>query len=384
MTHQFKHKIMKKTILSVALLAFVFSACNKEDIIIEKPTLPVATSYESANYAANTAQQLDLRTRMATLVSKAKSVRTAGVSVTRQELLDLYTSGSPALQAAITSYYNNVLASFDGYFQIIEDASAGGSYVPGEPAGQGGYFEGRVFDEFGIEPDEVIDKGMYGAVLFNAATAFMNSNISLEDVDRLVALYGANPTFPNSGSSNVSQPDLFMANYAARRDKNDGNGLYSQFKNAALRLRTYIAGGTAYQDERNTALNDLRLSWEKASAATVINYLHGAIGKFSLTNPSNADIASGLHSYSEGVGFIRGFKTIPQTFKKITDAQIDEILNLMNAPSGANPSTYTFVTDAFNQVPKLQTAITRLQSIYSFSNQEIEDFKKNWVTEQGR
>ena len=375
---------MKKTILSFTVMAFVLSACNKENEVFEKPELPITTNYESANYASNASQQLDLRARMAALVSKAKSVRSAGVSVTRQELLDLYTTGSPALQAAITSYYNNVLASSDGYFQIIEDASAGGSYVPGEPQGQGGFLEGRVFDEFGIEPDEIIDKGMYGAVLFNAATAFMNSNIRLEDVDRLVALYGANPTFPNSGSSNVSQPDLFMANYAARRDKNDGKGLYSQFKNASLRLRTYIAGGTEYQEERNAALNDLRLSWEKASAATVINYLHGAINKFTLTNPSNADIASGLHSYSEGVGFIKGFKTIPQAFKKITDAQIDEILNLMNAPSGANPSTYTFVTDASNQVPKLQTAISRLQSIYSFSNQDIEDFKKNWVVEQGR
>jgi hypothetical protein len=225
---------------------------------------------------------------------------------------------------------------------------------------------------------------MYGAVLYNAATSFMNSDISLEDVDRIVALFGANPTFPNSGSNNVSRPDLFMANYAARRDKNDGNGLYSQFKNAALRLRTFIAAGSGYQEERNAALSDLRISWEKASAATVINYLHGAIAKFTLTNPSNADIASGLHSYSEGVGFIWGLKTIPQTYKKITDAQINDVLALMNAPAGSNPSTYTFVTDASNQVPKLQTAISTLQSIYSFSNQEIEDFKKNWVVEQGR
>lgn len=374
---------MKKIYLSAILLAFVFGACNKEDEVI-KPEVPMPADYISESFASNAATEIALRTRMAAVATKAKSVRTAGVSVTRQELLDLYTAASPSVQGVITTYFNTVLTSPTGYFQIIEDASAGGTYVPGPPQGQGGFLENRVFDEYGIEPDEIIDKGMYASVLYNYATIFMTTSIQPSDVDKLVALFGANPSFPNSGSSNVAQPDVMMANYAARRDKNDGNGIYSKFKRSAIALRQYIAAGENYTAERDAALKDVKKYWELASAATVVNYLHSAIAKFVLSNPTNADYASGLHAYSEGVGFIWGWKTIAQSNKIITDAQIDEILNLMNAPANGTPSTYTFITDPVNQVPKLSAAIDRLQDIYGFTNQEIEDFKKNWVVEQGR
>jgi hypothetical protein len=175
-----------------------------------------------------------------------------------------------------------------------------------------------------------------------------------------------------------------MANYAARRDKNDGNGIYTDFKKAAIALRAYIIGGTSFNAKRDQELKNLKTAWEQANAATIINYCHAAIDKFSMTSPTNADIASGLHAYSEGVGFVWGWKTIAQQHKIITDAQIDEILVLLNAPADATPTSYTFVTDAVNQVPKLQTVISKLQSIYSFSNQDIEDFKRNWVADQGR
>jgi hypothetical protein len=51
----------------------------------------------------------------------------------------------------------------------------------------------------------------------------------------------------------------------------------------------------------------------------------------------------------------------------MTDAQIDELLVLLNAPHNGTPTSYKFVMDFSNEYPK-----------------EIEDFKKNWVAEQGR
>lgn len=375
---------MKKIFFSAAVIALTFSSC-KDDNEINEPTITLSDTYVDNDFTANAQTQIDVRTRMAAIGIKAKTVRTAGVSVTRQELLDLFNSGSPSVQSVITDYFENALTSANGYFQVIEDASVtGAAYTLGEPVGQGGYFEGRVFDENGIEPDEVIDKGLYGAALYNYATTFMNSSIQAADVDKIIALFGANPTFPNSGSANVSQPDVMMANYAARRDKNDGNGIYTDFKKAAIALRAYIIGGTSFNAKRDQELKNLKTAWEQANAATIINYCHAAIDKFTLTSPTNADIASGLHAYSEGVGFIWGWKTIAQQHKIITDAQIDEILVLLNAPADSTPTSYTFVTDAVNQVPKLQTVILKLQSIYSFSNQDIEDFKRNWVADQGR
>ena len=375
--------MMHKILFSVALIPLALASCDKDDNQT-KPSITLPTNYISYNYESNAQTQIDLRSRMIAIGTKAKTVRTSGVSITRQELLELFQIGSPAAQAIITDYFENVLTGSVGYFQILEDASAGGTYVLGAPQGQGGYFEGRVFDENGIEPDEVLDKGMYASVLYNYATTFMGPNMDYADVDRIIALFGANPSFPNSGSANVAQPDILMANYAARRDKNDGNGIYTQFKNAAIALRAYIIAGSEFASERDQSITKLKHAWEKACAATVINYCHAAIAKFTVTNPTNADIASGLHAYSENVGFIWGWKTIPQENKIITDAQIDDLLVLLNAPANEIPTSYTFVTDAVNQVPKLQTVILRLQNIYGFSNQDIEDFKRNWVADQSR
>lgn len=374
---------MHKILFSLALISLTLTSCDKEDNQT-KSTVTLPSTYTSYNYEVNAQTQIDLRSRMIAIGTKAKTVRTAGVSVTRQELLDLFQVGNPSAQSAITDYFETALIGANGYFQILEDASAGGTYVLGTPQGQGGYFEGRVFDENGIEPDEVLDKGMYASVLYNYATTFMGPNMDYADVDRIIALFGANPSFPNSGSANVTQPDILMANYAARRDKNDGNGIYSDFKNAAIALRSYIIVGSEFSKERDQSLTKLKNAWEKACAATVINYCHAAIAKFTITNPTNADIAAGLHAYSENVGFIWGWKTIPQQNKIITDAQIDDLLVLLNAPANEIPTSYTFVTDAVNQVPKLQTVILRLQNIYGFSNQDIEDFKRNWVADQGR
>lgn len=364
----------------MSLAAIVALGSCSDDPAFEKPQLVISDSYPGSEFQINAAAELSLVSNQNDLENLAKSVRTQGVSVTKTELMNSFSETSNST----TAYMIEALTSTDGYFKSLEDASAGGTFTPGDLNNEGGYLEGRVFNEQGVEPDEYIDKGLYGGALYNAATEIMSNDIKPEDVDKLIALYGAHPDFPNSGSSNVTNPDVKMANYAARRDKNDGNGLYTQFKRAAIQLKTYAAAGSSYNDEKSQALNDLKTAWEKANAATVINYCHAAISTLSSTNLSNAEIASGLHSYSEGLGFISGWRTIPQNHKRITDSQIDEILALMNAPSGQPATSYTFVTDAPAQLPKLQSVITKLQEVYQFSNQDIEDFKKNWVAEQGR
>jgi hypothetical protein len=59
-------------------------------------------------------------------------------------------------------------------------------------------------------------------------------------------------------------------------------------------------------------------------------------------------------------------------------------LALLNAPTNGTATSFKFITDPANELPKLQQIITKLQQIYGFTTQEIEDFKKNWVAEQNR
>jgi hypothetical protein len=124
--------------------------------------------------------------------------------------------------------------------------------------------------------------------------------------------------------------------------------------------------------------------WEKSNAATVINYLHSTTSKLSQTEVSPEDVGSALHAYGEAVGFLHGWRTLPAGERIITDNEIDEILELIYAPQNATATSYRLAQEPFATLPQLGQAIERLQGIYGFSEQEIEDFRKNWVNEQGR
>jgi len=369
-------------LLVASLMTLGFSSCEKETEF-EQPPFPVGNTYLSSTYQASTLNEQAIILQMSNLAAYMKTSQVSGTVLSLDALNALYLAGDTSLSAVSQPYFRDQIDRSNGFFSNLAEAS-GGTYILGAPQGQGGVFENRLFDENGLEYLEVIDKGLYAAALYNRALNFMTNSMTQADLDRIVCLFGSNPSFPNSGSSNVSAPDRFMSNYAARRDKNDGQGYYTQFKNAAILAQAQIAAGSSYSAEVTNSVGKMRTAWEKASAATAINYCHSTISALSTTNPSNAAIASGLHAYAECVGFIHGWKGIPQQSKIITNTQIDELLLSLNAPFNQVPSSYLFVTDAANQLPKIQGVISRLQEIYSFSSSEIEDFKKNWVVEQGR
>ena len=60
---------------------------------------------------------------------------------------------------------------------------------------------------------------------------------SLENLDKALALFGANPTFPNTPTaSKTQQPDVLMANYGARRTPAAG-GLYTEVRDAFIKAQ---------------------------------------------------------------------------------------------------------------------------------------------------
>ncbi len=364
--------------LALAAATFVFS-CDDNN---EKEPLDIPAEYDGTNFEANTSIELQVREQLTAFVNKAKEGRTPGTSVDAAELSALYSAGSPSLQSITTNYYQELV---DGWIAELSKAS-GGTYTPGAPAGEGGALGGYLFDENGMELEQLLDKGLYGAAMYNHAVSLIEAgSLTPATVDRLVRIYGAHPDFPNTNNSaTADNPDAFLANYTARRDKNDGQGLYTQMKTAFITLQAALKAGEEYSQERDQALQDLTDTWEKANAATVINYCHQAIARLSATNPTEGEIAGGLHSYAEAVGFLQGWRTIPAGYKTISDADIDALLAKMNAPQGQVPTSYRLVTDPGAELPKLQEVIADLQGIYGFTDQEIEDFKENWVSVQGR
>ena len=363
----------------LALLAiFTFSACEEDDDIL---TLP--DTYDGSNFEANTSAEASARAALANLTAAAKTGRTPGTTVDGDNLLALYRVGIPDLESISTDYYAGRLTGADGWLQELAKAS-GGTYAPGEPTGEGGTYGGYLFDEHGLELEQLIEKGLFGAALYHHAIDLMRGDITPATVDQLVSIFGAHPSFPNTDNgSSTSTPDVYMAKYAARRDKNDGNGLYTRMRQTFIELQA-SALDDRYPVDQEEALNTLQTTWEQANAATIINYCHATISGLSNTNPTESQIGNALHAYSEAVGFLHGWRTLPDDYRLITDAEIDQLLVLLNAPHDAEPTSYRFATDPVNELPKLTEVIETLQGIYGFTEQQIEDFRMNWVSEQGR
>ncbi|WP_338764360.1 hypothetical protein WAF17_21550 [Bernardetia sp. ABR2-2B] len=361
-------------------LSFSFFSCEEETTDVTFPILEVPTTYESAAYESNASTELAVRTNLSELVSQMQVGRT-GARVSEAELLTAFTQGNPSLKDITTAYYSDKVVNW-----LPELAKAsGGTFNPiTAPIGDGGVYGGYLFDENGLELEQVVEKGLFGAALYNhALTVIKADNITAADIDKLVAIFGAHPSFQNSDAAEQNK-DVFAAKYAARRDKNDGNGLYTAIKTNLITAKAAIEKGQDYNQDRDKALSDFRYNWEKSNMATVINYLLGTISKLNGADVTDADRASALHSYSEAVGFVHGWKGIAENDKAISDADIDQILEYMNAPANGNVTSYVFITDSFNQLPKLQLAIDKLKEVYNFTEQDIIDFEYNWVNEQGR
>jgi len=354
-----------KQILSLAtsmLLAVLIVGCSDDGV----QPIDIPTTYDSTGYANAVIAENLLIKQHQDFVTLLKTGRTAGTVVD-------FATALTAMQAHLTEANDSLKTVFPEYLQKLTKAS-GKTYDPfATIQTDGGTYGGYLFDEHGLEIEQILDKSSFFGIFYHKASRM---SVTSESTHKLIALFGATPRFSNSDKA-TNSPDLLSAAYAARRDKNDGNGLYITFKKNVIAMQAHQKAGSDYVNETLNERKALLLAWEKAIMATVVNYCFSAHTKLVLTNPQATDNGAGLHAVSENIGFILGLRGVSE--KKITNAQIDELLGLLKSNKPA-----VFVTDAFTNAPALLQVIARIKSIYGFTDQEIEDFKVNWVTTQNR
>lgn len=370
--------MLRRFLLAAAVSAALVSGCSN-DTTNPVADLVVPETYDSTAWRTNAASTLSLRGQLSALSTEMKKGRVAGTAVDVATLQSLYGQ----LSSTTTTYYKPFV---DLYLTELAQAS-GGTYDPMRSVaenGQGGTYGAYLFDEHGLELEQQVEKGLFTASLYNHALSIMAQDPSVANVDAILGLYGAHPSFPNT-DRRAGVADAMVASYAARRsDSTDANSLYRRIKTHFLTARAAAAAGSAHTEAYRSALTGIRNNWERSQMATVVNYCYSVMSTLSKTEPTASERASALHAYGECVGFLHGWKGIPAGSKIVTDATIDELLVLLRAPAGETPTSADFVTRPFETLGDIQAVITKIATTYGFTASELESFKKNWVADQNR
>ncbi|WP_304236740.1 hypothetical protein [Jiulongibacter sediminis] len=355
----------------VILLALTFGILSCETVDVERQ-LEIPENYDGSSFETNASAELAALEALGGLSTEMKRGR-VGEKVDQNVANAFLGTVSPFS----TTYFNSLITN-DLLGSLISN-SGGQQFNPGA---QGGVYGSYLFTAYGIENEQLIEKGLYAAAFYNKASQ-LAANPDEKTADQILALFGAHPDFSSSNNGSLhTNPDRFIAGYIARRDKNDGSGFYSGVKNGLIKFQAAQKAEGDFEKERDEAIQEIFENWEKGSAATAINYIYSVLSKLSATNPDDNAISSALHSYSEVLGFIHGFRTVDR--KIITDTEIDEILGLLNVPVGQTPTTLNILSSPSTELAKIVQVLDRLQTTYGFSDQQMEEFRKNWVSEQNR
>ncbi|MGV3558179.1 hypothetical protein [Larkinella arboricola] len=365
--------------------ALVLASCAEPQDENLKPSFSIPLVYDSVGYQFHSQPLKPFIDQWAVLTQEVKNGNQGGVYVSEESLNAAFTQGPFSLQSVTTPYYQSrLLAQNNGYFAELSKSS--GSYFnPFSRNWEGGVYNSLLFDEYGLETGQLIEKGLYGATLYNYALSLTEGNLTPATADQLLFLFGADPMFYNSDNTTFyANADRRMAAYAAQRDNGSGTGLYSQTRQEFIKLKAALNEGEDYNAYRDEALAAIKLNWEKINAATVIHNLHEAVLRLNSGDLNDAQRSEVMHLISEAAGFLHGWRTIEGRHKKITDGQIDELLELLNVPYDRSAAVYRFVTNPGEELPKLMEAVGKIQGIYGFTNEEVESFRRNYVADQGR
>ena len=117
---------------------------------------------------------------------------------------------------------------------------------------------------------------------------------------------------------------------------------------------------------------------------TVVFYLYQTIGLLSQTSVSDQDRASAMHAFSECVGFTLGFRGLELNVSVITMEEVDELLEMMRVPATGAWTPYVFWQNPAISLGDLQRVLNKIQSVYGFTETEMDNFAYNWVELQQR
>ncbi|OZV67685.1 hypothetical protein [Winogradskyella aurantia] len=364
----------KKLALNLLVAGALFTSCSNDDGIPVEPTLDIPNEYISMDFDANVVAENTVINQLTELTSALNDAE-ANAQTSTVGPIDYPTS----LSAVTLPNYRTLVT--DWLTELVSSAnSADGFQNPGfgnMPAmnQEGGLLGTRLLDEYGLELEQMIEKGTFGAALYNHALTIINGDLTDPGViDKLVEIHGTDIAFNPSETTAA-------ATYSRRRSNLENQtGFFYNIKSNLITAKAAIQAGSEFNDVRDQALADYLKNWEQSNFATVIFYCNATkdqlTAAFALADGPDKEIALGnaMHAYAEGVAFAHGFKGLSN--KIITDAEIDSVLEKLLAIEGQNPQSHRFLNE-IELFANLDAVIDDLQDIYGFTDAEVTSFFVN-------
>ena len=350
-----------KTFGLLAMAAVIgLSSCEDENPIPQPDPEPEALTtytFENVDYSGQTAriQQISM------LEAKAKSANDGTTKVTFDELNSIFENTSGDLAGSNKQIKDKTeqaaRAEIEGYFVAIDTLSGNPENIAG-----GKY----LVNAEGIEPAQMIAKGLMGALLYYQATSVYlgddKMNVDNTEVvegkgtamqhhwDEAFGYFGA----PVDYLTNTEAKATYWASYAQKRasviDVSD------DIFNAFIEGRAAINNNDIAK--RDEAIATIKKNWELLAAANVVHYINSAIEDLDNNNEGNF-----YHHMSEGKAFLYSLKY--NLDKSISIAQINEIDALL----GNSPKASFADKDA--TITALEQANLKLQEIFGFTNPQM-------------
>ncbi|WP_417601880.1 DUF4856 domain-containing protein [Owenweeksia hongkongensis] len=332
---------MRKLLLSVSILSTMFlSSCKEEttDTVDNTVNLPDTYNFENVDHSGQD-QRLDMFVEIASYVKSSND----GDLVDKEIVFDMLTNENyPWTNTELNSATKQIADKIEPEAGIVignwieELSSISGSTTTGSN-GTAGLVQSNsgtkqyLFNEFGMEYGQLIEKGMMGALAFYQATAvYMSSSkmdVDNETVeagkgtdmqhhwDEAYGYFGAPNDFGSAGFNfdNTATYNRFWAKYT--NSLNDVLGCNSKIMKAFIKGRDAI--NRKDYEPRDAAISEVRQEWELVVAGMAIHYLNGAKADL-------ADDALRNHQLSEAAGFIWSLQFNPET--RMTESEVMDIL----------------------------------------------------------
>ena len=358
-----------KTFSLLAMAAVIgLSSCEDENPIPgTDPVLPTTYTFENVDYSGQAAriQQLSM------LETKAKSANDGTTKVTFDELNSIFENTSGDLAGSNKQIKDKTeqssVAEIEGYFVAIDTLSGNPENIAG-----GKY----LVTANGIEPAQMIAKGLMGALLYYQATSVYlgdaKMNVDNTEViegkgtamqhhwDEAFGYFGAPVDYltvsaeDQKNATDPSKKAWYWAGYA--------NGRASVVDVREDIFNAFIAGRAAIGRNdiaaRDAAIATIKEKWELLAAANAVHYFNSAIEDL-----ENNNVASFYHHFSEGKAFLNTLK-----YNLDKTISIDDI-NAINTLLGNNPKASFENKDATTTA--LEEANLKLQEVFGFTDPQM-------------